>query len=226
LAGWKGPADKMDTVEAKGHTGHSSQVQLPGELKLTSAACAGCRFAREPVRRGRAAKERYVAISLDDDPLGAILEYGHLHKTNDAHGRRAWENENIKGTVGQGPWLGYCIHEHQLVEALGADGTHARVQPIIRRVLIKLRSRTPRTRTRRLSGSRSPPSALISSRPIRRTEYRDGFFIAPDRVATARHIPDQLVDFEIATKNGTVLPPYRRVLVLPSKGTSTPPSSN
>jgi len=82
-----------------------------------------------------------MAISFDTDPLGAILEYGHLHKTKDGQGRQAWEKANIKGMVGQGPWLGYCMHEHQLVEALGAGGTHPRVQPIIRRTLVELRAK-------------------------------------------------------------------------------------
>jgi S1-C subfamily serine protease len=43
-----------------------------------------------------------------------------------------------------------------------------------------------------------------------------GFLIGPDRVATARHIPDQLIHFVIATEDGIVLP-HRRVVVLPSK---------
>lgn len=48
-------------------------------------------------------------------PHGATLEYEHLHKTKDAQWRQAWEKANIKGMVGQSLWLGYCIHEHQLV---------------------------------------------------------------------------------------------------------------
>lgn len=191
-----------------------------------------------------------MAISFDEDPLGAILEYGHLHKTKDAQGRVAWEKANIKGMVGQGPWLGYCMHEHQLVEAIGAGGSHARVQPIIRRALIELRSKhliepycqdanqatewlditalgsdLVQTDSHReyLHGmkyvvKRWRPSVFMIYPKNNSENIGTGFLIDPARIATAQHIPDQLIDFEIATEDGIVLPPHRRVLVLPDKG--------
>jgi S1-C subfamily serine protease len=189
-----------------------------------------------------------MAISFDTDPLGSILEYGHLHRTKDAQGRHAWETANIKGLVGQSPWLGYCIHEHQLVEALGAGRGHAPVQPVVRRVLTELRTKhliEPYTQDSNQATEWLEITAL-GSELVQADSHREyvhgmkyvvkrwrssvfmiypknsdanigtGFLIRSDRVATARHIPDQLIDFEIATEDGTVLP-HRHVLVLPGK---------
>ena len=37
-----------------------------------------------------------MVISFDTDPLGAILEYGHLHKTKNAQGGQAWDLSDRK----------------------------------------------------------------------------------------------------------------------------------
>jgi len=190
-----------------------------------------------------------MAISFETDPLGAILQYGLLHKTKDAQGRQAWEKANIKGIVSQSPWQGYCVHEHHLIEALGAGGTHARVQPIIRRTLVELRAKhlvEPYTQDANQGTEWSEITALGADL-VQADSHREyvygmkyvvkrwrssvfmiypkngtnnigtGFLISPNCVATARHIPDQLVDFEVASEDGTPLPPHRRVLVLRNK---------
>src|SRR5438046_2043456 len=83
--------------------------------------------------------EAHMAISFDQDPVGAILEYGHLHKTNDAQGRQGWEKANVKGVPGHSPWQGYCMHEYLLIESLGVGRNIQEVEPAVRRIMLRLR---------------------------------------------------------------------------------------
>ena len=81
-----------------------------------------------------------MAISFDDDPLGSILEYGHLYKTGDREGRDTWERTNIRTKTPAmfSPWTGYGINEHHLVDMLIKNRDHLQVQSKIRQTLTYL----------------------------------------------------------------------------------------
>ena len=86
-----------------------------------------------------------MAIAFDNDPLGSILEYGHLHKhrtdRNSERERRAWTAANLGNNFSQDPWMGYGIHERQLVDALGPGRGYENVQRVVRRAMEELRAK-------------------------------------------------------------------------------------
>lgn len=180
-----------------------------------------------------------MPISFDDDPVGAILEYGYLHKSQDARGRQAWEKENLRHQPSQSPWMGYSMHGYTLTEALGPGRNIPAVQAEIRRIMGRLRTLhliEPH------AGDASPATewfevTALGADLVRTDSHREhirgmkfvverwrpavfklypkdtteanigtGFLVAPNRVATARHIPDELKAFVVETEAGVVLP--------------------
>lgn len=191
-----------------------------------------------------------MAIPFDNDPVGAVLEYGVLHKSEDAAGRRAWEQANVRGRPGQSPWMGYSLHAYTLTEALGPGRDVRAVEALVRRVMGRLRTLhliEPH------AGDANPATEWfdvtdLGADLVRTDSHREyihgmkfvverwrravfmvypadataanigtGFLVAPDRVATARHIPEELKAFKIATEDGTDLP-HRRVWVPEAPG--------
>jgi V8-like Glu-specific endopeptidase len=180
-----------------------------------------------------------MAIWFDDDPVGAILEYGVLHRSKNQADRHGWEKANLRHEPAQSPWLGYGMHAYVLTEALGPGRDVKVVQAQVRRIMGQLRTLhliepcmadanastewfdiTPlaaelvETDSHRefIHGMKYVVQrwrpCVVMIYPTNRTEANigSGFLVAPDRVATARHIPHELKAFEIATEDGTVLP--------------------
>lgn len=179
-----------------------------------------------------------MPISFDDDPVGAILEYGYLHKSQDASGRAAWEKQNLRRQPSQSPWMGYSMHAYTLTEALGPGRDVRAVEAEVRRIMGRLRTLhliephagdsnaatewfevtalgadLVRTDSHReyIRGMKyvverwRPAVLMIYPKDQTEANIGTGFLVAPNRVATARHIPEELKAFEVATEAGTVL---------------------
>jgi S1-C subfamily serine protease len=80
-----------------------------------------------------------MARLFDDDPCGAILEYGFLLESKDRAGQQAWSQANVRGTLPKSePWNTVAMTPYPLVESLhlGRDTNTVRRQ--IDRVFRKL----------------------------------------------------------------------------------------